>query len=640
MQKDGAYIDLEQENDQLKARLLITQKDNDALSAQNIDLASQNHALAQSLKQIDAEYQTLLQSYEEKRKYIIKLEGKLAVIEAEHIKLEQRAAEAFAQNEHLQGLMKLYNIHEFGSSSEKASPQRPAEQLQLFNDVEYISSTPVPDAHPIPKPQDQGGSSSKSASKQGKPKTHVMDTTHLPRTRVDHDLSDEEKVCEVCGDDLQKLSEDIKEETIYVKGYHAVIEHHLFKYVCAACSKENQTDPTHPVNIKRATMPNLPIPGSSAGASTIAHIIVSKYNLSLPLNRMEAETEQDGFGISKQTMANWLINVYKCYFKRYYARLKAHLLEEDIIHADETRVQVLHEPDRKPSQISWMWLFMSGACSDHQIACFEYNEHRSASVVQGFLEGYSGYITSDGYIPYFKLGAQVKNTACLSHIRRKFIEVMQIAGGEDAARRAGCVSVVAFDKINEILNIDGCFKDLSPGERYIKRQHYLKPKMEEFESWANRQYFCAQKGSRLSKAFAYAIKYWPYLKHVLDDGRLELTNNRAERTVRKFAVGRSNFLFSNTPAGAATSAALYSILISAKLSGLRPFEFFTWLLSELPNTKHLDDPLVLDRFMPWSKDIPDNCFMDPEEAKKEAEREDELVEGFSYEALADALNED
>ncbi|MCD8316952.1 MAG: IS66 family transposase, partial [Eggerthellaceae bacterium] len=327
-------------------------------------------------------------------------------------------------------------------------------------------------------------------------------------------------------------------------------------------------------------------------------------------------------------------------FKAYYARLKDHLLKEDIIHADETRVQVLHEPDRTPYQTSWMWLFMSGACSDHQITCFEYNEHRSSSVIHEFLEGYAGTLTTDGYLPYFKLGPQVKNTACLSHIRRKFIEVMQIAGGEDAARRAGCVSVAAFDKINEIMNTDGCFKDLSPGERYKRRQQYIKPKMEEFESWANRQYLCAQKDSRLSKALAYALRYWPYLKHVLDDGRLELTNNRAERAIRKFAIGRSNFLFSNTPAGASTSAALYSILISAKLSGLRPFEFFTWLLTEMPNTPHLEDPDVMDRFMPWSPEIPDNCFMNPAEAKKEAEMEDELLEGFSYEALADALNED
>jgi hypothetical protein len=384
-------------------------------------------------------------------------------------------------------------------------------------------------------------------------------------------------------------------------------------------------------------MPKFPIEKSFASASLIAYILNGKYVNALPLYRMEQDFRCLGIKISRQNMANWVLKTYDLWFSLIHSRMKEKLLEQNLIHADETPVQVLKEPNRLPKQKSFMWLFCSGK---HDIPnfIFEYHQTRSAQVAKDFFSNWSGTITTDGYSPYFKLGENISNTACLVHVRRKFAEIVKVAGGDIKAASVASVALCARQMIDEMFRIDDAFDDMSVDERKDARIARLLPVMQEFERWAKIQIGLALPKMALHKALSYALKYWTYVKNVVSDGRFELSNNIAERAIRPFAIGRKNFLFSDTPKGAHASAAIYSIVTTAKLNGLNPRPYLEWLLEVMPNTKNLGDKDVIDQFMPWSEHVPDSCRLSPKAASVAAKMADDPIididpEAFSSEVL-------
>lgn len=498
-------------------------------------------------------------------------------------------------------LMRLANQRFFGCKSEKVI----GDQMSLFNDMEAAaddSAEPVLEEATIAKPRRRGGK-------------RKIDYAKLEQVVIRHELADDERVCPACGEGLSEMNVEVTYALRMVPAHLIVERHERVVYRCNICCAKNAEDGSVPSVIKRADMPALPIKGSFATPSLISYIINGKYVNALPLYRMEYDFKCLGVDVSRQNMANWVMRSYERWLSRIAARMKAHLLEGDIIHADETEVQVLKEPNREAKQKSRMWLFCAPAC-DHPLYVYEYHPTRSGDVAARFLTGWTGTLTTDGYKPYFTLDG-ITNTACLVHARRRFAEIVKVAGGDIKAEEAGSVALEARRMIDHMFAVDSKFDALDANERRTRRNSELRPLMEKFFTWAQARLLEAVPTLALHGALAYAIKYWPYVMNVLDDGRLELSNNIAERAIKPFVIGRKNFLFSDTPRGAEASAGIYSVVTTAKMNGLNPRKYIEWLLTVMPNTANLDDPTVLDTMMPWSNSIDNDLRLSPAKAAGE-----------------------
>ncbi|WP_172137192.1 IS66 family transposase, partial [Adlercreutzia sp. ZJ473] len=442
-------------------------------------------------------------------------------------------------------MLKLANMRFFGSKSEKVVP----DQLSLFNDTEAwadpAEAEPELDGDAPAKPRRRGG-------------RRRIDTADLERVVIEHTLEDAS--CPHCGSPMSEMKVEVTEVIRLVPAHLVVEEHRRHAYKCGPCCKANAKGEEVTSQIVRAPMPELsPIPRSFATASMLSYVLNAKYANSMPYYRLEEDFRSIGADISRQDMANWTINVHERWLSLIHSRMKEKLLECRCINADETEVQVLKEPDRLATKKSYMWLFRSGP-HETPNCIFEYHPTRSGDVARTFLKGWSGYLTTDGYDPYFNLGIDgVVNTACLVHIRRRFAEIVKVAGGDAVCEGANSIALEARRRIDRIFRIDKKLGDMDPESRKEARLEKLAPHMESFEAWAEAALDKAVPRMALHEALLYAIKYWPYVMNVLEDGRLGLDNNIAERAVKSFVIGRKNWLFSGTPRGANASAAIYSI---------------------------------------------------------------------------------
>lgn len=552
----------EQEIALLRAQLAALARDNDALAADNARLAREASESAATISEMSARVESL----------------------------EARMAR-------LVELVKLANLRFFAPKSERVPDDQMC--LSLFNDAEAWAdpSKPEPelaDAEDAPrKPRRRGG-------------RRRIDTSRLERVVVEHDLED--RSCPACGSEMSHMKVEVTEVIRLVPAHLVVEEHRRHVYRCKSCCDANAAGEEVASQIVRAPMPALtPIPHSFATASMLSWVINAKYANSMPYYRLEQDFRSIGAEVSRQDMANWTIGAHERWLSLIHARMREKLLECRYVNADETEVQVLKEPGREPRRKSYMWLFRSGP---HEVpnCVFEYRPTRSGSVPREFLEGWSGYLTTDGYDPYFNMGLKgVTNTACLVHVRRKFAEIVKSAGGDAACEGADSLALEARRRIDRIFRVDSKFDKMGHEQRKRARDKRLRPLMGSFETWARSAILEAVPGLALHKALAYAIKYWPYVTNVLEDGRLGLDNNIAEQSIKSFVIGRKNWLFSDTPAGARASAAIYSIVVTARLNGLNQRAYLEWVLTEMPNDPHLRDPGGVDRYLPWSDDVPEAC---------------------------------
>jgi len=278
--------------------------------------------------------------------------------------------------------------------------------------------------------------------------------------------------------------------------------------------------------------------------------------------------------------------------------LKVYLLIESLLHSDDTGHQVLREPGRKPQTKSCEWVYRSSGYSEHKIVFYEYQETRNQEHPQAFLKDFEGYLHVDGYQGYHNLPKAIIIVGCWQHTR-SYWEKMVKALPED--KREGSDALRGFIYINALFDLERKFKDLTPEERYQQRLLKSKPIADAFFAWAEK--LGALPKSPLGVATHYALAQRKYLENVFLDGRLELSNNRCERSVKPFVMGRKNWLFSNSPEGAFASSVMYSIIETAKENGLNPFQYIKYLLETLPNSKASD----LDNLLPWSPDLPDWC---------------------------------
>lgn len=542
----------------------------------------------------------------------------------DYVELEQSHAELVRELDHLKAQfdlviekLKSLNAEAFGAKSEKGVD----EKISLANEVEEAHE---PDA-PEPKLP--------AARRRPRGKGRGRNWDHLPVTVIEHELSEDERECPSCGTAMREVRVDVTRELKVIPAKIEIIEHRRHVYVCEPCSRANAADAVTPVRFKKAPVDPRPIERSIAHATLIAYVIVQKYMNALPLYRIEADLRlATGVAIGRQNMANWVIRCHDDWFAPLVDHMRRRLLENGILHIDETTCQVLKEKGRAPSRKSYMWVYAAPACADVPVCVFDYRETRARRNAEEFLGDWAGAAMTDGYTAYRGL-ENVDNLACLVHIRRGFAKVIKAYKPGQVDER-GSVAATAVRMIDEVFEVERTFAGKSWDERTELRGSVTRKMLEDLGAWLAEVEPTLEPKMQLHKATTYALKHWGNVMKAAEDGRYPLDNNLAERAIRPFAVGRKNFLFSDTPRGAHASAGMYSVVTTAKMNGAKPFEYLTWVLTELPKkASDLNDPAVLESFMPWSPSLPAECRMDAAEAAAAAEMPDEPLLDIDPELL-------
>lgn len=501
---------------------------------------------------------------------------KFQVLSNEFHALKQQNNELQQQVEFLMEQMRLARQKRFGSSSEKSE----YDQLSLFDEPEVYADEKTPE------PQiSEVKTHYRKKAKQCKERL----PEDLPVEIVEHTLPEEEQSCPQCAEPLHVIGKKVR-ETLKLIPAKAVIERHIqYTYGCRDCEKNACRVPI----VKAKTAKPL-IKGSIASAEAVAHLMTQKFVMSLPLYRQEQDWKRNGIPLSRQTMSNWLLRCAEDYLVPIYDRLHEQLAEHEVLHADETTLQVLHELGKKPQSKSYMWLYRTGGDTEHPIVLYEYQPDRKAQRPKDFLKDFKGYLHADGYSGYHRLQHEITVIGCWSHARRKFDEAKK---GLPEKARAGSLALRAKQYCDKLFALERDFAKLSVEERYLQRQEQSSPIVKEFFQWVRTQN--ASGKSAFGTAVQYAINQQKYLTHYLLDGRLEISNNRAERSIKPFVIGRKNFLFANTARGAKASAVMYSLIETAKEHEINPYDYLVWALKAAPEMD-MCDPALVEELLPKS----------------------------------------
>ena len=485
------------------------------------------------------------------------------------------------QVDFLKEQMRLSRHKQFGSSSEKSGYD--ATQLNLFNEAESQAGESVaePELTEIKKYYRK----KYRANRDRLP-------TDLPVEIVEHVLPENEQECPDCGNHLHVMGKEVREELKLIPAKAVIVRHIKYTYACRDCEKNGCGVP-----VIKAPIPNPVIKGSFASPEAVAHIMTQKFVMGVPLYRQEQEWQRQGIFLSRQTMSNWLIRCAEDWLIPVYEELHRRLLSHEILHGDETTLQVLHEEGKAAQSQSYIWLYRTGGDTKTPIVLYDYQSDRKAIRPEKFLDGWNGYLHTDGYAGYHTLekGGNITIVGCFAHARRKFDEALKGMAEKD---REGSGALIGKRYCDRLFAIERELKPLSPDIRYKQRLEQARPVLDEFFAWLNSQAQYLTKNA-LGKAVSYTLDQWQYLTRFLLDGRLELSNNRAERSIKPFVIGRKNWLFSNTAKGARASAIIYSIIETAKVCGIDPFAYLTYVFKTAPNVDFDIYPDVLEMLLPF-----------------------------------------
>ena len=500
--------------------------------------------------------------------------------------LQQKNAELTAKVKWYEEQFRLSQQRKFGASSEKSD----TEQLSLFNEAEA-------EAQPLAaEPTLEKITYERRKKQPGQREAKLAD---LPVETIEYRLPDEEQVCSVCGDHLTEMRTEIRRELMIIPAQVKVLEHVQQVYACRKCQAEGTSTP-----IVTAPMPAPVLKGSLVSASSMAYVMSQKYVDGLPLYRQEQQFMRLGLELSRQTLANWMLYGANKWLVLLYNRMHQQLLQQDILHADETGLQVLHEPGRSAEAKSCLWLYRAGQYGP-PIVLYDYQETRAGKHPKNFLSGFRGYLHVDGYPGYHALALEgVTLVGCWAHARREFDEALKALPKDK--RSAKVAARDGLDFCNQLFAIERDLAKASPEERHEARQKRSQPVLDAFLAWLHVQRDQALPKSAFGKAITYCLNQWHKLTAFMQDGRLEISNNRSERSIKPVVIGRKAWLFSNTPLGATASAIIYSVVESAKENGLNPFEYLKYLFQQLPNVD-VNDSAVIDALLPHSPTLPASC---------------------------------
>lgn len=467
----------------------------------------------------------------------------------------------------LEEMLRLQRHKQYGASSEKDT----GGQGQLFNEAEDEELTSTEDSTEITVP-----------AHTRKKKKRVSIPPELPREEIVHDLEEADKVCPHDGTELKYIGDETSEQLDIEPAKIKVLRHLRKKYACPCCEKHLIT----------ATKPAQPIEKSIASPGLLAYVTVSKYVDALPLYRQVAIFKRIGIELDRTTLANWMIKMGSL-VQPLINRLQEVCAEQRVLHMDETPLQVLKEPDKTAQSQSYMWL-MATTQASVPVVLYHYSASRSGDTPKILLEDFNGALMVDGYEGYASVCKQNKLTrlGCWAHARRKFIDAQR----QQPKGKSGKADM-ALGFIQKLYALDKISKEQSPDERFTVRQQQAKPVIEKLKRWLDKALQNTPLKTTLGKALQYLNNQWPRLVAYVDDGSWPIDNNRAENSIRPFVIGRKNWLFANSQAGAHASANLYSIIETAKLNNLEPYAYLKQVFSLLPQAKTLDD---VDALLPWN----------------------------------------
>ena len=509
--------------------------------------------------------------------------------------MEELTKQTEALNEKMQLMMEqliLSKKNRFGRSSEKLEDPNQIRFMEVngtivfFNEAEAVCDleTPEPEELELKKvrPKKQAGK-------------RTTDLSDLPVQRVDHYLTEEELTAEFGKNGWKQLPDMISRCYQFIPAKVEVEEHHIGVYSSKA--DEHMVKAPHPRNLLR---------GSLVSPSLAAAIINGKYVNAVPLYRLEKEFERYGLAIPRQNMANWMIRLGEGYLGIMYDYLHSLLYEYHVIQADETPVLV-NKDGRPAGSQSWMWVYRSGFMQrERQIILYEYQKTRNASHPQKFLKDYTGICVTDGYQVYHTLEKEredLKIAGCWVHCRRRFNDALETV---PKAYQKESVLYLIMNQIRAIYREEGKLSDLSSEGRLAQRQLVVKPLVDAFFAYLKQISSKTPQNGKVKDAFTYALNQERYLRVFLEDGDVPIDNNASERAIRGFCIGKKNWEMIDTINGARSSAIIYSIAETAKANNLKPYDYFEYLLTEIPKHEEDTNTNFLKALLPWSETLPEH----------------------------------
>jgi transposase len=483
--------------------------------------------------------------------------------------------------------------HRFGRSTEKHEIKDQISFMEVDGKVVFFNESEAVAAEENALEEPEGVSRTKPKKKQGK---REEDLEGLPVVVVEHSMTDGELEDKFGKDGWKRLPDEVYRRYSFTPAKVEVEEHHVKVYA----GKKTE-------EIVKAEHPECLLRGSLVSPSLEAAVMNAKYVNAVPLYRQEQEFGRYGLHISRQNMANWTIQCADRYLAVLYDYLHEKLYSYHVLQADETPVPV-NKDGRPAGSKSYMWVYRTGRMyTDRQIVLYEYQRSRNASHPREFLKKFSGICVTDGYQVYHTVEGgreDLRIAGCWSHARRRFDEAVKAL---PKAKQKDSRAYPALTMIQAIYREEKQLKELSPQERQNRRQLSVRPLVEAYFLWVRESLPKVPPKSKTWEGFNYSINQEKYLKVFLDDGEVPMDNNAAEQSIRGFCIGKKNWVMIDTVAGAKSSAIIYSIAETAKANNLKPYDYFEYLLIEIP--KHLDDTdrSFLNDLLPWSPNLPANC---------------------------------
>lgn len=516
--------------------------------------------------------------------------NEVSIDKAELASLKERVRDLTAENERLR--LKLEHMNElllnaqrarFGQSSEKKTYVLGEDQTSLFNEAELVQD------HKAEEPTEETFTVKAHARK--KKRTIDELAKNLPVEEIVLQLPGSKLNCSKCGGTFRLIGKKlVRRELIIIPQEEKVLEYYSCTYACDTCEKD-----TGYAHILTTQAPPALMKHSLASPSTVADVMTKKYVDSIPLARQEKIWARQGVELSRATLANWVIQCTQTWLKPLYRHMKHVLLEDTVIHADETTVQVLKEDGKAATAASRMWVYASWEGSKKPIRIFEYQPDRSGKRPVSFLKDFSGYLVTDGYAGYNQV-TNVTHCGCWAHARRKWREAMP-----DGATVKTSKAAVGYRYCTKLFTLDGKRSYILPKICDEYRQNVVRPFLEEYFCWLKTVQ--PEKGSKLENAVRYSLNQKQQLMAFLDSPEVPISNNLAENAIRPFVVGRKNWLFCDSVKGAESSAIVYSIVETAKANGLEPYDYLLMILSLLPSKGKSPSQEELERLMPWHPDV-------------------------------------
>lgn len=477
----------------------------------------------------------------------------------------------------------------YGRKSEKTAVLMDGQQILpgMFNEAEATADPAVIEPEILEQPvrRSRAGYARKEAF------------ARLPIEELHCTVDAANRICPDCGSGLVSIGQKlIRQELHYIPAKLSIQNIYAESYECRPCRKAGKPA------ILQARTPEPVLQHSYASASTVATTMYQKYVQAIPLYRQEKDWKAMGVDVvNRQVLSNWILKTTQEWLQPVIEYMSQIQKQDHYLHMDETTLQVLKEPDRSDTTKSHMWVIASSEHSQKPMRLFHYAPGRGGKYAKDYLSGFSGYLHTDGYAGYNGV-ADVKRCQCWAHVRRGYADCLK---GKSESERQDTLAAQGLAYCNKLFELEQKFKSLSADDRQKARMAQSKPVLAAYWAWSEEALTQVLPKTRVGTAIQYALNRRSDLETYLEDGNCAISNNPAENSIRPFTVGRKNWLFAGSPAGAHASACVYSLVETAKVNGIEPFAYLNALLTLIPGSDYRNNPEQMEQLMPWHEFMQD-----------------------------------